>query len=133
MDILIVDDEKKICSSLRVLLDQQPGWQVVGETSNSQGAIEQNRVLKPDIVLLDWGVPKLPSDELIQQLKQSDIPPIIIVFSGRIEMKQNALQAGANLFVSKSDPPQILLEAISKASVIKKSNPGLLKKKYPGR
>jgi len=119
MDILIVDDEKKIRSSLRILLSQQPNWHIVGEAANSQGAIEQCNKFKPDIVLLDWGVPKLPSSELIQKLKQSNLPPVIIVFSGRIEVKQRALLSGANLFVSKSDPPQILVEAIHNASKIK--------------
>jgi DNA-binding NarL/FixJ family response regulator len=112
MKILIVDDQKKVRSSLKVLLAQQPGFNVVGEAADTRGVINQAFPSTPDIILLDWGIPGIPTEELIRKLTQGISNQKIIVFSGLLEIKNKAIEAGAKAFVSKTSPPDQLLETI---------------------
>lgn len=112
MRILVADSQPRVRFALRVLLEQQPGLQVVGEAADSRELLAQVGSRSPDLVLLGWELPGLlPVDSLLALRKiRSDLQ--VIALSGRPEARQMALDAGANAFVSKSDPPERLLAAI---------------------
>jgi DNA-binding NarL/FixJ family response regulator len=64
------------------------------------------------LVLLDWGLPGLPSKALLPALRALCPHLKVVVLSGRPEARQAALDAGADAFVSKIDPPERLLAAL---------------------
>ena len=59
MRILIADDQERVRFALRVLLAQQPGLEVVGEATNGEMLLVQATATAADLVLVDWGLPRL--------------------------------------------------------------------------
>jgi len=112
MQLLLADDEPKVCSALRLLIEEQEDWQMAGEVTDAANLIAKVKQTCPDLVLLDWGLPGKEPSALIAQLLQ-DCPNLkVVVYSGRMGVKKAALATGADAFVSKVDPPQHLLSVI---------------------
>jgi two-component system nitrate/nitrite response regulator NarL len=112
MRILLADGRPKVRFALRVLLERQPQLQVVGEASNVYQLLAQVGMICPDLVLLGWELPGLTTLQSLSPLREACPGLAVIALSGRPEARQAALAAGANDFVSKSDPPDRLLAAI---------------------
>jgi CheY-like chemotaxis protein len=66
----------------------------------------------PDLILLDWELPGLPKIGSMTGLQNVYPNLLVIVLSGRPEVRQKALAAGADAFVSKADPPERLLAVL---------------------
>jgi DNA-binding NarL/FixJ family response regulator len=113
MRILIADDQPKVRFAMRVLLDRQPGLVVVGEAVHADSLLAQTETACPDLVLLDWELPGLPATELLVALRRSCPDLSVIALSGRPEARHTALNAGVDAFVSKIEPPELLLSAIA--------------------
>lgn len=113
MRILVADNQSSARLALCALLEQQSGWQVVGEVISADKLMSQIEDTNPDIVLLDWGLPGLEADQLVPFLREKCTNISVIVLSSRPEMRSEALAVGANAFVSKADSPDKLLRAIS--------------------
>jgi DNA-binding NarL/FixJ family response regulator len=112
LNILIGDAQPRVRFGLRVLLQQQPGWRVAGEAAEAAALLDQVRRNCPDLVLLDWELPGMPAPQLLAAIRLA-CPRLAVVFmSGRDEVRQAALQAGADLFVYKADPPEKLIALI---------------------
>lgn len=112
MQILLADNQPKVRLGLRVLLERQPGLKVVGEAVDAEGLLVQTEAACPDLVLLNWELPGLAATDLLSALRRVCPDLIVIVLSGRTEVRRAALDAGADAFVSKCDPPERLLTAI---------------------
>ena len=112
MRILIADDQAKVRFALRVLLERQPGLQVVGEAVNREDLLAKVGVLRPDLVLLAWELPGNRQSGLPSTLRRVCPDLAVIALSGRPEAHGTALAAGVDAFVSKGDPPERLLAAI---------------------
>jgi DNA-binding NarL/FixJ family response regulator len=110
--ILLADDEARVRSALRLLLEQQPGVEILGEAIDSTGVIDWVKAACPDAILLDWELPGLPATALLPVLACHCPNLQVIALSGRPEARQCALDAGVHAFVSKGDPPEHLLDAI---------------------
>ena len=112
MRILLADGRPKVRFALRVLLERQPGLEVVGEASDACQLLTQVGEISPDLVLLGWELPGLAAPESLSSMR--DVCPglSVIAMSGRPEARQVALAAGADGFVSKVDPPDRLLAAV---------------------
>ncbi|MGA9350187.1 MAG: response regulator transcription factor [Anaerolineae bacterium] len=128
MRILLADDQPKVRFALRVLLERQPGLQVVGEATDADDLLAQMETACPDLVLLAWELPGLTVDPstssgqapsagsgqgLLTALRRVCPNLFVIALSGRLEVRQAALDAGADAFVCKCDPPERLLAAIA--------------------
>jgi DNA-binding NarL/FixJ family response regulator len=112
MNILIGDAQPRVRFGLRLLFEQQPGWNVAGEADDAQALLDAARLGSPDLVVLDWELPGMPAEELLAQIRQQ-CPRLGVVFmSGKIELRSIALLSGADIFVYKADPPEKLLEQI---------------------
>lgn len=111
MRVLIADDEHEVRAALRILLKHQPETEVVGEATTLLELLEQIEIQQPDKLILDWGV--IASTPGIVTSWRARYPQLaVIVISGRTDVRQAALDAGAAAFVSKSDPPDRLLAAV---------------------
>jgi len=115
MRILLADGESNVRYGLRVLLEERPEFEVVGEAADAGDLLARVEVACPDLVLLSWGLPGLAGADLLPALRSVCNDLYVIVLSGRPEARQAILDAGANAFVSKVDPPEQLLAAIRAA------------------
>ncbi len=112
MRILLADNQPKVRFALRVLLERQAGYEIVGEIETAEELVPQIEASCPDLVLLGWELPGLAPDDAISVLHKIQPNLYIIALSGRLEARHAALAAGADDFVSKADPPERLLMAI---------------------
>ena len=113
MRVLLADDESKVRSALRLLLEQEPGLSVVDEVAEAGEALGQIQATCPDLLLLDWELPGQQAADLLPALRRCCPRLLVIALSGRPEARQAALAAGAEAFVSKGDPPERLLATVS--------------------
>jgi DNA-binding NarL/FixJ family response regulator len=107
--IFLADDQLAVRSAIRLLLEQETAFRVVGEAETAMALLEQLADSRPDLVLLDWELPGLPAVGSIAALHAGYPAMILIALSSKLEARQAALQAGADGFVGKSEPPERLL------------------------
>lgn len=112
--ILLADDQPKVLSALRLLLEQEVEVQVVGEATDTESLLAQAEATHPDLIILDWGIPGLKTTDLLYALRTRYPHASLVVLSGRPEIRQKALAAGADAFVSKGDSPKQLLTTLRK-------------------
>jgi DNA-binding NarL/FixJ family response regulator len=112
MRVLLADDQAKVRSAMRLLLDHEGDIEVLGEAVDATGLQDWVRASTPDLVLLDWELPGF-SPDLLASLRESCPSLRVIALSGQPEARQRALGTGVDAFVSKGDPPEHLLAAIS--------------------
>ena len=115
MRILLADDESNVRYGLRVLLEERPAFEVVGEAVDAEDLLAQIEAACPDLVLLSWGLPGLAGADQLPVLRSVCDSLYVIVLSGRPEVRQAALDAGVNAFISKVESPERLLAAIAAA------------------
>lgn len=111
--VLIADDQPHVRSAMRLLLRQEPGLAVVGEAGDVDQALELAAGRRPDIVLLDWELPGEGGGAALAGLRAAQPGLVVVALSGRPEARRAALDAGADAFVSKGDPPERLLAAVT--------------------
>ena len=114
MRILLADDQPKVRFALRVLLVSMSDISVVGEVTDVDELVSQIDSTNPDMVILDWQLPGLREIGSILALRKDRPDLFVIALSGRPELEQAALDAGADYFVSKIDPPDRLLATVSR-------------------
>jgi DNA-binding NarL/FixJ family response regulator len=119
MRVFLADDQLKVRSALRLLLEHEPGLYVVGEATEAEELLAQIKATRPDLMLLDWELPGLsltnsvgPGKQLLSVLHTFYPNLRVIALSGRPEARQAALAAGVDAFVSKGDPPERLLTTL---------------------
>lgn len=112
MRVILADERGKVRSAVRLLLEQQPDVEVLGEAVDVTGLLDWVRAACPDLILLDWELPGGKGRELMSDIRACCAGVEVVALSGRPEARRAALAAGADAFVSKSDPPECLLEAI---------------------
>ncbi|MBS0369166.1 MAG: response regulator transcription factor [Proteobacteria bacterium] len=112
--LLLVDDHAIVREGYRRLLEMRPDLRIVGEAGTARDALEQFRLLEPDVLVLDLGLPDMGGVELIRRLVQRDDRVRILVFTMHREplFATQALRAGALGYVTKSSPPAVLVEAV---------------------
>jgi DNA-binding NarL/FixJ family response regulator len=109
MRILVVDKRLRIRFGLRLLIEQATGHSVVAELSNTERLTSIIMETSPDLVLLEWELMEKLNNKPIASLK-ADHPLVrVIVLSGQPNCRKSALNAGADHFMSKVDPPDQLL------------------------
>ncbi len=113
MRVLLADDQPKIRLALRVLLERQPDLEIVGEVAHADELLRQANVQSPDLVLLDWPLPGIEKPGTLAAFRRLRPGVFIIALGGRPEFRRAALRAGADAYVSKGDPPEQLLAAIT--------------------
>src|ERR671930_1835476 len=115
--ILLVDDHPLTRSALAALL-QQHGFEVVGEAEDGQQAIERAARLRPDLILLDLSMPGLDGLSALPQLREAapDCEVVVLTASGTEENLLGAIRAGAAGYLSKSEPPERIVDYLRGAA-----------------
>jgi two-component system, NarL family, nitrate/nitrite response regulator NarL len=114
--IVIADDHTIFRDGLRRLLEAEPELEVVGEAADGTEAVTQTRQHKPDILLLDLAMPRVPGMDTLRELSNDGnaLPTKIIVLTAAVERLEivQALQLGARGVVMKEAATQLLMKAI---------------------
>jgi DNA-binding NarL/FixJ family response regulator len=112
--ILIADDYADWRSQVRSLLQAQPEWQVIAEALDGSEAIQKAEELKPDLVVLDIGLPKLNGIEAARRIRQLSPSSKIIFLSQNNDpdVVRAALSTGAQGYVCKTDARRELVLAV---------------------
>ena len=112
--ILLVDDHAVVRAGYRMLLKNSEDIEVVAEADSGERACKAFADLKPDVVVMDLSMPGIGGLEAIRRIIARDTNAKILVFSMHEDtvFVEQALQAGAQGYLTKSSAPEILVEAI---------------------
>ena len=119
---LIVDDHTLFREGLKRVLESEPGIEVVGEARDASEAIERAMFLKPDVVLMDIGMPGLSSFEASRRITR-EMPGRRVIFLTMYEDEEYLLQcldAGASGYILKDAPAPRLIGAVRDVSAGRK-------------
>jgi DNA-binding NarL/FixJ family response regulator len=118
--VLVADDQEIVRTGLVMILDAQPGIEVVGEAADGRAAVDLARRLRPDVCLLDIRMPELDGIEATRQLAGPDVDdPLAVVVITTFDLNEyvhGALKAGARGFLLKDSGPELLTQAIHAAA-----------------
>jgi DNA-binding NarL/FixJ family response regulator len=118
--VLVADDQEIVRTGLRMILDAQPGIEVVGEAADGRAAVALARRLRPDVCLFDIRMPAMDGIEATRQLAGPDVDdPLAIVVITTFDLDEyvyGALRAGARGFLLKDAGPELLVQAIHAAA-----------------
>jgi len=112
--IVLADDHQLFRSGLRVLLEQQPDFTVVAEARDGREAVASVQSLKPDVLVIDIGMPNLNGIEAARQLTESHAAAAIVILSMHSDESYvlRALKAGAKGYLLKDSAEADLIRAI---------------------
>jgi len=112
--IFIADDHEVVRKGLCALLQAEQGWEVCGEAADGREATEKIRELKPDVSILDIGMPGLNGLEATRQILKDDprAKVLVLTFHDSDQVVRDVLNAGARGFLLKSDAARDLVVAI---------------------
>jgi len=115
---LLADDHIVMRTGLRVLLERQPHLEVVGESANGRETIELAASLKPDVVVMDVGMPSLNGIEATKAIVTQRPVTAVIVLSMHADESyvMRALKAGARAYLLKDSAAADLISAIEAVS-----------------
>jgi DNA-binding NarL/FixJ family response regulator len=113
--VLVVDDYEPWRRVISRTLEKQPELQIIGEAADGLDAVQKSEELKPDLILLDIGLPKLDGIEAARRLhKLSPKSKILFVSQwSSADLVQEAFDVGAEGFVTKTDVANNLLTAVN--------------------
>jgi DNA-binding NarL/FixJ family response regulator len=112
--ILIADDHEVARKGIRALLESHAGWEVCGEARDGREAVEHASRLKPDVLLLDIGMPNLNGLDAARQILATtpEARILILTVHDSEQVVREVLATGARGFLLKSDAGRDLMAAV---------------------
>ncbi len=116
--LLLVDDHQVVRSGLRMLLGGESDVEIVGEAGTAKEALDAVGQLRPDIVLMDIGLPDISGIQATREIKRlyPEVAVVALTIHEDEEYFFKMLEAGANGYVPKRAAPEELLTAIRAAA-----------------
>ena len=112
--ILLVEDQKLMRIGIKSLFCDFPELEIVAEATNGKEAIEKSKLLKPDIVLMDIGLPDISGIEATKQILEHNNNIHVIILTSHVSEEEltASLQAGASAYVIKDINTEFLMNVI---------------------
>ncbi len=112
--VLVVDDQALVRAGFRMILEAEPGFEVVGEAADGLEAVEAAGRLRPDVVLMDVRMPNLDGIAAARRIVEGGVGSKVVMLTtfDMDEYVYDALRAGASGFLLKDVPPERLLAGI---------------------
>ena len=103
--ILVVDDSELMRRSLRSLLEQREQWRVCGEATNGREAIDKVQQSHPDVILMDFQMPKMNGLDAAREIgrRSPEIPILMVTLHMSPQLEHEARTAGIRGACSKND------------------------------
>ncbi len=117
--IVLADDHEVVRAGLRLLLEAEPGFEVVAEAGDVDGAVRYVRGHKPEVIVLDLNMPGTKTSlEAITDIKEASPATNVVVLTMQDDpsFARSALQAGALAYVLKEAADNELIEAVQRAA-----------------
>ncbi len=116
--LLLVDDHAVVRSGLKMLLENERDVEIIGEAASASEAIEATLRLKPNVILMDIGLPDLSGIDATREIKKrvADVAIVALTIHEDEEYFFKMLEAGASGYVPKRAAPEELLTAIRAAA-----------------
>jgi DNA-binding NarL/FixJ family response regulator len=113
--ILIADDHEVVRRGLRALLQGHAGWEICGEALDGRDAVDKAAQLKPDLVILDSGMPNLNGLEAARQILRAEpqTKVLVLTIDESEPVMREVLNTGAQGFLLKSDAARDLVAAVA--------------------
>ena len=109
--ILLVEDQKLMRIGIKSLFGDYPELEIIGEAATGKDAVEKSKLIKPDIVLMDLGLPDISGTDAIKQILEHNNNIRIVVLTSHISEEEvtTSLQAGASAYVVKDIATDLLM------------------------
>ena len=119
--ILIADDHEAVRSGLRAVLQQRADWEVVAEASDGSRAVAAAIENRPHVAIVDFSMPRMTGVEVARRIREYPLQTEVLIFTVHNSglLAQQAFEAGARAFLSKSDANKLLLAAVDSLLVHK--------------
>jgi NarL family two-component system response regulator YdfI len=116
--ILIADDHEVVREGLRMILETEEGFEVVGEAADGIQAVEMAGQRNPDVVLMDLRMPRMDGLEAIERIRASwpNVAIVILTTYNEDDLMVRGLQAGARGFLLKDTSRQALFDSLRAAA-----------------
>lgn len=116
--VVIVEDHAAIVGMMVPMIEAMPGYKVVGQATAPEQGIELCGSLQPDLVVIDWIMPRLTGLELVREIRRVCPRAHLMVFSGNLwpAAIRSALSAGVLGVVDKMAPIDVFREAVHSVS-----------------
>jgi len=116
--LLIADDHLIVRQGLRLILETEPGFELIGEAGDGAEAVELATELQPDVILMDLRMPRVDGISAIQQLctEQPQIAIVILTTFNEDDLMREGLQAGARGYLLKDTDRATLFNTIRAAA-----------------
>lgn len=113
--ILLADDHEVIRRGVRDVLQAQEGWTICGEASEGYQAVALARDLRPDVAIVDVAMPVLDGLEVTRRIGRASPATRVLMFTmhDSSELVHEALRAGAQGYILKSNPAELLVGAVA--------------------
>jgi DNA-binding NarL/FixJ family response regulator len=114
--VVLTEDHDIVRYAVRALLEKSGHYRIVGEAENAETTLELLEKHRPELAVLDLGLPGRSGLETIYQIKERGLPTRVVVFTmydDPAKIKQ-ALAAGAAGYILKSSSPEVLLEELGR-------------------
>jgi DNA-binding NarL/FixJ family response regulator len=112
--LLLVDDDPLVRAGLAAMLGGAPELEIVGQAGDGREAVDAVRDLRPDVVLMDLGMPVLDGVAATAAIRRRTDPPSVIMLTtfGSDEYLLSALRAGASGYLLKDAAPTEIVDAV---------------------
>ena len=112
--ILMVEDHKLLRAGLRSLFDETDDISLIAEAETGKEAVEKTKLLKPDVVLMDIGLPDISGIEATKRILANDVNQKVMMLTSHINEKEvmDSLSAGAYAYVLKDINTELLTMVI---------------------
>jgi two-component system, NarL family, response regulator LiaR len=108
--ILIVDDSAIFRQGLRTMLEEQIDWEVCGEAADGFEAVQKNRDLTPDVIIVDLSMPRMSGVEAARQILAEfpKVPIFMLTLYLTRQLAEDASKVGIRATLSKTAPSQLV-------------------------
>lgn len=112
--ILIADDHAMMRKGLRTVIEPHVGWEICGEATTGLEALEQAKLLHPDLIVLDVSMPVLNGLEVAYRISRTlpDVRILLFTMHNSEQFKKDVSKTGAHGYVCKSSGEESLTQAI---------------------
>lgn len=114
--VILADDHAVVRKGLQLIIDHEPGLELVGEAANGEGLLRLIRKQPADVLLLDLDMPRGNGLSAIKQIKKAapDMKVIVLSMHPQQLYGKTARQLGASGYVSKDSEPKVLIESMQR-------------------